>query len=357
MKVGYYSPLPPARTGVADYAAALLTALQKLGDVEVDSPNGATINLYQLGNNQLHREIYTRALAEPGVVVLHDAVLQHFFLGSLTEQQYIEEFAYNYGEWTRDQAASLWARRAASGADVEYFRYPMLRRIAETSRAIIVHNPAAAEMVKAHYANANVVEIPHLFEPPASVPEQASHRQFVFGIFGHLRESKRILPLLRAYSQVREQTKNIGLLVAGECVSTDLARAMAPLLDQTGITRIGYTAEPDFWRNAYSVDACVNLRYPAAGETSGIAIRLMGIGKPVMITRAMETSRFPGTACLRVDAGAAEEDMLAAFMLWLSRHPDDAMRIGATAAAHIRQFHSVERVAAQYWATLLNAVT
>ena len=123
--------MPPARTGVADYAASLLKALRKLGEVEADAPRGSTeVNLYQVGNNQLHRDIYARALAEPGVVVLHDAVLQHFFLGSLTEQQYIDEFVYNYGEWTRDQAANLWRRRAASGADAEYFRYPMLRRIA-----------------------------------------------------------------------------------------------------------------------------------------------------------------------------------------------------------------------------------
>ena len=33
--VGFYSPLPPARTGVADYAAALLAALRRLGPVEV----------------------------------------------------------------------------------------------------------------------------------------------------------------------------------------------------------------------------------------------------------------------------------------------------------------------------------
>src|SRR6185295_18038758 len=116
---------------------------------------------------------------------------------------------------------------------------------------------------------------------------------------------------LRAYRDVRRHAGNVGLLVAGDCVSSDLARAMEPLLDQPGILRIGYTPEGDFWRNAQSVDACVNLRYPAAGETSGIAIRLMGIGKPVVLTRGLETSRFPDAACLRVDSGPAEQEMLA----------------------------------------------
>ena len=62
MTVGFYAPLPPARTGVADYAAALLAEMAKLGRVEV-SPSACDVALYHLGNNALHGEIYRRALA------------------------------------------------------------------------------------------------------------------------------------------------------------------------------------------------------------------------------------------------------------------------------------------------------
>ena len=146
MTAGFHAPLPPARTGVADYAAALLSALKRRGSVEVDSTT-ADVHLYHLGNNSLHREIYERALARPGVAVLHDAVLHHLLLGSLESGQYVEEFVYNYGEWHREFAMELWRARRLSGTDPRYFRYAMLRRIAETSRAVIVHNPAAAAIV------------------------------------------------------------------------------------------------------------------------------------------------------------------------------------------------------------------
>jgi len=132
MKVGFYSPLPPAPTGVADYSAALLEALRPLGTVEVDAAD-CDIALYHVGNNALHREIYLRTLARPGVVVLHDALLQHFYLGMLDEAAYVEEFVFNYGEWSRDLARDLWAGRARSGADPRYFGYPMLKRIAQAS--------------------------------------------------------------------------------------------------------------------------------------------------------------------------------------------------------------------------------
>ena len=101
MTAGFFSPLPPARTGVADYAAALLTELRRHGRVEV-APAHSDAALYHLGNNGLHAEIYRRAMASPGVVVLHDAVLNHFFLGQLSETGYVDEFVYNYGEWNRD---------------------------------------------------------------------------------------------------------------------------------------------------------------------------------------------------------------------------------------------------------------
>jgi len=360
LKVGFFSPLPPARTGIADYSAALLRALQPLGQVAVNSGE-ADIALYHLGNNQLHREIYQRALDQPGVIVLHDAVLQHFFLGSLGEPDYIAEFVYNYGSWSADLARDLWLHRARSAADPQYFRYPMLRRISERSLAVIVHNPRAAEMVREHAPAAVIHEIPHLWEPPELPADSDVIRlraklglpphTFLFGVFGHLRESKRLPALLRAFEKARGAA-DMALLIAGDFVSTDLARSLEPMLGSAGILRIGYTAECDFWRYAAAVDACINLRYPTAGETSGIAIRLMGLAKPVIVTASVETSRFPQSACLRVDQGAAEEQMLAEYMVWLARFPEDARSIGQRAAEHIRESHAVEHVARLYWQAL-----
>jgi glycosyltransferase involved in cell wall biosynthesis len=243
VKVAYYAPLPPARTGVADYAAALLAALRRHGSVEPRA-RGADVALYHLGNNQLHREIYRRALAQPGVVVLHDAVLHHFFLGALGRAAYIDEFVYNYGEWHRALAEDLWRGRASSGFDRRYFDYPMLKRIAERSRAVVVHNPAAARMVREHAPGATVIEIPHLFAPPElpagwevirmrqslGVPTHA----FLFGVFGYLRESKRLFAVLRAFAAAASVGPDARLLIAGAFVSSDLARAAAPLLTRAG---------------------------------------------------------------------------------------------------------------------------
>ncbi len=355
MKVGFHSPLPPAYTGVADYSAALLRGLRSRGEVEIGA-NRADVQLYHVANNVMHWEIYRRALDQPGIVALHDALLQHMFMGALDEASYVEEFAFNYGEWSRELAADLWRNRASSGLRPAYYRYPMLKRLAERSLAVIVHNPAAARIVREHAPRTPVFEIPHLFEAsPLPNPAEVLRLRpapFVFAIFGYLRESKRVMAALRAFRRVHSARPETALLLAGQFVSSDLARAIDPFLRLPGIYRIGHMTDAEFWRAAVAADVCVNLRYPTAGETSGITIRLMGAAKPVIVSNGEETSRYPDTACLRVDAGSAEEEMLAAYMLSLRHLPRVGMEIGRRAAEHIRQWHSLERVTGLYWEKL-----
>ncbi|MEO7649984.1 MAG: hypothetical protein ABIZ80_05920 [Bryobacteraceae bacterium] len=360
MTSGFYSPLPPARSGVADYAAALLPALRERGTVLLGAPGD--VALYHIANNVLHREIYARALAEPGVCVLHDALLQHLFMGTLSETEYISEFVYNYGAWTREMASDLWRGRAASGMRPDYYRYPMLKRLAERSRAIIVHNPAAARLVREHAPEARIVEIPHFFAgpPPPSPAEVLRFRQsigipacsFVYGLFGYLRESKRVGTVARAFASVHAQRPDTTLLIAGEFFSQDLARSMEPVLQQPGIVRIGHMTESEFWLAASATDLCVNLRYPSAGETSGITIRMMGLGKPVLATVGEEVARLPEPACVRVDWGASEQEMLADYMLWFRLFPDAARQAGQLGREHIEAQHSLGRVAGLFWDTL-----
>jgi glycosyltransferase involved in cell wall biosynthesis len=363
MTVGYFAPLSPAKTGVADYAETLLHALRKHGDVKIGA-HDADIALYHIGNNQLHGAIYDRALTQPGIVILHDAVLQHFLLGRLGRQQYIDEFVFNYGEWTRSLAEDMWKHRARSAADPRYFAWPMLKRLATAARAIVVHNPAAAAIVRRHAPDAHVVEIPHLFTSTA-LPFEADTlrlrsrlglepRTLFIGVFGHQRESKRLPVVLRALERVWKTHADARLLIAGSFASSDLERSLARQLSAPPVTQVGYLSEPDFWRYAAAVDLCINLRYPTAAETSGIAIRLMGIGKPVIFSSGAEIARIPENACLRVESGPAEEELLAHYIAWLAQDREVAEEIGRRAAAHIAMHHALEAVAAQYWNLVLS---
>ena len=84
VRVAFFSPLPPARSGIADYSEALIGSLKPLVDLEIFSephqefdPSRFDIALYHVGNNGYHGYVYETALRHPGVVVMHESNLHH----------------------------------------------------------------------------------------------------------------------------------------------------------------------------------------------------------------------------------------------------------------------------------------
>ena len=201
--------------------------------------------------------------------------------------------------------------------------------------------------------------VPHFFEP-REIPDAAATERFrqrigiapgtfLFGIFGYLRETKRLIPCINAFRRLHAVRPETALLIAGEVVSGDLGRLLAMEAEHPAIHRLGHLSDADFRVAAAAVDCCLNLRYPAAGETSGIAIRLMGIGKPVIVTEGPETADIPETACLQVPAGVHEGATLFDQMALMAEVPEVRRRVGTAAAEHIRAHHSLRNAAKLYW--------
>ena len=171
-------------------------------------------------------------------------------------------------------------------------------------------------------------------------------------MFGFLRESKRLPAILEVFARLRTAYPQATLLIAGSFVSADVERAVEPLLTAPGVFRLPYLSGPEFRQAACAVDACINLRHPSAGETSAIAIQLMGIGKPVLLTESEECSRFPEDAAVRIAAGVEERESLWSHMVLLTSLPRVVRAIGQRGFRHVQEHHQVERVAQQYWEIL-----
>ncbi len=336
---------PTGHSGVADYARTLRAALPPIRGVTV----------FHVGNNQLHQPIYQRLIARQDpkqVVILHDAVLQHFMLGSLSEKDYVEEFVYNYGEWQRDQAQDLWQRRAQSGSAPEYFAYPMLRRAMEAAHLVIVHNPAAERLAREHGATRTEL-LPHFIECHAPPPAQQIARwresqgfaadTCLFGVFGHLRESKRVPAIVKAISQQPPQT--VALLVQGEWGSAALRDSLDPAGDPAGdparVIRIGPVPEDEFRLLIAAIDVGLNLRYPSAGESSGVLARLMAAAKPALVTQGDEVSHLPPGIVWPIPAGPSEHDALTYAIAYLARHRTSRTEMGRAARAYAETVCSV----------------
>ena len=365
MRIAQVSPLPPARTGVAEFASHIERELSKYAEVEsfTQAEKGRLrefdARLYQIGNNPSHEGAYRAAMEVPGVVELHDAVLHHFQLGRLGPESYVREFCHCHGDWLADLAKQLWRARSSSASEAMYFRYPMSRRVVESAERVIVHNPAALDMARESAPGADIVEIPHYVEtPPSSSAEQLAATRLrleiprglvVFGCFGFHRPTKRLRSVLRA---LRAVTSGWRLLVVGEFVSPDFEEALGSMLTDHRVIRIPYVSDEELWELAAITDICVNLRWPTAGETSGIAMKLLALSKPVVVTRGPEWDRFPAGSLAPVDPGEVEEEMLAECLVRLAGDQELRKAMGEEAGKHVRQKHAIDTVIPRYLSVL-----
>ena len=279
-------------------------------------PADADVALYHIGNNHLHRAIYQRALAHPGVVVLHDAVLQHFFLGTLDQRAYARNSSTTTANGRAVSPRICGSTAPARPPTRAISNFPMLKRLATASRAVIVHNPAAAAIVRRHAPDARVIRDPASVSSPAGLPDPVDTLRFraelglgprtlLVGVFGHLRESKRLPVVLRAMERVWNEGADARLLMQGAFASSDLERSLTRTDREPADPADGLSSRARFLAIGRRHGRMHQSALPTAAETSGIAVRMMGIGKTGGFSSGEEIARIPENACLRVDPGPA----------------------------------------------------
>src|SRR6266568_2790188 len=168
MRIAYFSPMPPARSGIADYSEALIPALGRLVDLELFSRPGEPFDaerfdvaLYQIGNNGFHDFVYEMALRHPGIVVMHESNLHHL-IADITIKRgnwdaYVAECEYNGGLEARAFAERV--RKMEAGPDYEGL--PMTRRLLEAARGVVVHSRFMEGRMRASGYIGPVAVIPH----------------------------------------------------------------------------------------------------------------------------------------------------------------------------------------------------
>jgi glycosyltransferase involved in cell wall biosynthesis/SAM-dependent methyltransferase len=389
MRLAYFTPLPPSKSGIADYNAELLPYLARGAEVAVfvekademgEQGGGAGFSIhdaadfdglhrqspfdlcvYHQGNNPHHEYIYERALKTPGLLVLHEHCLHHLIalrtLGREDKDAYWDEMFYTYG---RRGARMADMRDDAVGSDYQQFLTPLNRRIVSRSLGVIVHNEYAASQLEGARENVPVEIIPHHLSRKAydldrmdkaecrrslGIPEDA----WVIASFGYVTQSKRIPTVLAAFKRLLQQVPNAMFLVVGE---DHWKWSVAPLIEEMGLREharlTGYTSEQDFFRYLKAVDIVVNLRFPTAGETSGTLIRSLGAGKPVVVTDFGQFAELPDDVCLKVPLSENEERDVYLRLRALTNRHELRERLCRRAAEWIRSECEISRSAARH---------
>jgi glycosyltransferase involved in cell wall biosynthesis/SAM-dependent methyltransferase len=365
-KIAFFSPLPPARSGIADYSATLLDELQKLADVEVFSSKPRTFNpadfdvvLYQIGNNTYHDFCYEAALEHPGVVVIHEANLHHL----------IADITIKRGDWDAYMRAvedegdaqaiefSKRVRRLEVGPDYE--GVPMLRRLLARSKGAIVHSGCVETELRAAGFAGPIARIPH----GAWIPETSrfeyrerlgvNETAALIGVFGFLKPYKRIAESLRAFRRLLRVQPDAKMILVGEAHPDFPLQSIIQSLDLSASVRLlGFRPLDEFVGYIAATDIVFNLRYPTVGENSGTLMRALGLGKAVIVSEVGSFSELPGDICLKAPVDASEEDQLFEYLNLLVSRPDLRELLGARARKWVETECTWPKVAQSYAAFL-----
>lgn len=402
----YASPLPPVRSGIADYSVDLLPHLEeavrerggelrvlglpdqpvdpevakRFGVVPAAAPGAGDaagrLPLYQMGNNRHHEPVEAMALERPGVLTLHDLVLHHLLseetLGVRDFDAYRRRLAADHG-WIGEETA----RPREWGAHVEamLFELPAHRTLLRRQRGVLVHNRWAAARLADEDPELRVAVVPMGVPlPPAASPEVGLAFRCrhgvpdgapVLGSFGFQTPIKRTVKVIEALAA--PELAHVHLLVVGEIYDrlgepglVERARELG-VADRVHVT--GFVPYEDLELAIAASDLALNLRYPTAGETSASLLRVLAVGRPAIVSDYAQFAELPDEVVLKVPLSAGsgggpgseseadseadpEVDALVRRVAALLAAPERLRSMGEAAREHVRTRHDPAAAAA-----------
>ena len=376
MRMAVVGPLSPYRTGVAQFSENLAMFLAERCDIKLYSDACTSADnrisrkiatapisdlyseagefdtvLYHMGNHyRYHRSVFEALWRIPGIVLLHDCVLNHFFAKYALEKGNFGVFRRLFGLCYDDSGA---ASRFIRG-DGDPYEFPMAGVVARRSRGVIIMSEYGAEIVRRESPGTQTVKIsfPH-FSSEAGPRDadgsigglELAPERFVVAAFGHITPAKRIDVAIAAFARFEKEFPDAVFLLAGEeSPNFPIQKAISQQASKN-IHYLGYLDDEEAERLLLRADVCINLRYPSNGEMSASLMRMLGLGKVVIVSNYAQFAEFPDSTCIKIDVGPGEVDALAGELVALARDEERCRRIGGAARDHVSRRHGPEEAA------------
>jgi len=387
--VNWFTPLPPARNGIADYSAMLLAEMVKLApctcyceDALAETPEGVEVRdpvqafrhlrpddliLNQIGNNRGHVFVLEALRRHGGVVSLHDLSL--LYLYELATPRTEELFAHLLarGDTLTEIFSRQW-KEAGLKTLANYTLFDMTSEVLRRADAVIVHSEYARRKLAAvHGAEAtkHLAVVPHFAKKLSIRSEQARHQlgigsdEVLIVTSGFATRYKRFDWLVESLAQLRAAGRRFRWIHAGEerPQEYDLTREIASrpgLSDCAGVT--GYLDEDQLDAHIAAADILVNLRFPSVGESSGTLARAFAAGRCCVVNDTAAYTEIPRdvvvhvpvfdtVACLAraLDQLIAEPALRAAFGQRAHYYARTALSLGSVARSYLDVIQEAER--------------
>lgn len=385
MKIAYFSPLSPLRSGISCYSRHLLNALTSKSDLEVfhygkcelegyvvhdyyDKPSSLSklpdfdAKIYHIGNNPHYHSVIRDVLIEnPGVIVLHDAVL-YFLVAGRGLGGLFREFQSSAKNPSASIADTLSKLKNITQDDVLKYdspeTYPLLGSVLRYAKKVIVHSQTALKAVKDSGFNNKVELVPHLTYSSVSLGKKECKKnkirrnmgieehEFIIGLFGFIGPPKQIHKVLLVVRELLDRNYRVRLLIVGtgDDLSPDIRKY--GLSEHTTMT--GFVENSEFQLLFSIVDTVINLRFPSSGEASGTLIHAFSHGKAAIVSDTAWFSELPDSIVKKIPVGKNEIHSIVDVIASWIKNPEIITEMGKTAFNYSRKFYSPEKISEMY---------
>ena len=329
MKLAWFSPLMPDRSDIANFTERLRSSLEERfktrffkegceGFLEPATgtlyPSGSglcpcellvslntdDVAIYNLGNNpSFFARTWALSQLKPGIIILHDVKLHHFFEGIYRaqlhdEKSYVDLLAQNYGARGREAGMAYCQSKVSINFMAEYF--PMTAWAVHNALAVVVHTPYAYQQVrKATAAPVRMIALPYDAKVSRVSLDAASQqrnerkdfspeRPAKLVIFGYLNVNRRVVEFLHALATMPER-ECFEVHILGTLFHRETVEAAVQLLHFDGhVTFHGFVPDERLTAVLDDADLAINLRHPTMGEASGSQLRIWDHALPSLVT-------------------------------------------------------------------------
>ena len=355
-RLAFVSPLPPARSGIADYSAELLPMLARIYDIDVildqssfsdtriesnygvrdsqwllQNPTNYDRVLYHFGNSSYHQHMFHLLTQVPGIVVLHD-----FYLGDVLnylEAHGADGFACQRSLYKSHGYGTLAKRSVAGQSIVVTEKYPANLEVLQLAQGVIVHSQHSKELAATWYGT-NVAKnwsvIALLRKPNQNIDREAARKklglqpgEFMVCSFGMMGPSKLNHRLLQSWlNSIMTRNKDCRLVFVGEEHAGEYGAQIRHIIQASGLEHsiliTGWTNPDSYAQYLMAADLAVQLRTSSRGETSAAVLDCLNYGLPTIVNAHGAMAELSPTAVWMLADDFHNTDLTQAIdTLWL----------------------------------------
>jgi glycosyltransferase involved in cell wall biosynthesis len=385
-RMAYISPLPPQRSGIANYSAELVRHLSIYYDIDLVCDQEVAPDaylgelrlipvdqfrndyksydrvIYHFGNSVFHSYMFELLTEVPGIVVLHDFFLSgvlHYMQASTTNS-----FIFDQALFDSHGYRALRFKQASKEIIDVIMKYPSNIHVLQNAIGIITHSLYAKRLAEKLYTftSDNWRVIPLLRERNSKIDKAEArqrlgidNRSFVVCSFGIIGPTKLSHKLIEAWEKSElGKADHCKLVYVGENHQGDYGRDLEVMTKKRANNTAyitGWVDDNEYKLYLAAADIAVQLRTLSRGETSAAILDCMSSGIPVIANAHGTTAEISNQAIVMLEDNFTSDDLSEAINS-LYRDKQKREEIAKTAMDLIASRHLPINCAALYYSAI-----